>query len=53
MDLFFAGMDFALAAMNVYFGLTGIGTTALNWSAVVFCFGMGFVQIAIYVKKGR
>lgn len=51
MDLFFAGMDFALAAMNVYLGMTR--GNALAWPAVVFCFGMGIIEIAIYVKKGR
>ena len=49
--IFFAGMDFFLAALNVYFGLKGNGNTALNWSAAVFIFGVGLIQIALYLKE--
>ena len=49
--IFFAGMDFFLAALNVYYGLNGTGNTALNWAASVFIFGMGLIQIAFYIVK--
>ena len=49
--IFFAGLDFFLAALNVYFGLKGDGNTALNWSAAVFIFGVGLIQIALYLKE--
>lgn len=44
--MFFAGIDFFLAALNVYFGLNGTGNNALNWAAAVFIFGMGIIQTA-------
>ena len=50
--IFFAGMDFFLAELNVYFGINGTGNTALNWAALVFIFGMGLIQIAFYIVKG-
>lgn len=50
--IFFAGMDFFLAALNVYFEINGTGNTALNWAASVFIFGMGLIQIAFYIVKG-
>jgi hypothetical protein len=44
--------DFALSTANVYFGLSGSGNTALNLAAAVFCFEMGILQTAIYLKEG-
>lgn len=49
--IFFAIVHFFLAALNVYYGLNGTGNTALNWAAVVFCAGVGFTQIALYIAK--
>lgn len=49
--IFFAGVNFFLAALNVYFGLKGNGNTALNWSAAVLIFGIGLIQIAFYIVK--
>lgn len=49
--IFFAGMDFFLAALNVYYGINGTGNTALNWAAAVFVFGIGLIQIAFYIIK--
>ena len=34
--IFFAGVEFFLTALNVYYGLNGTGNTALNWAAAVF-----------------
>lgn len=49
--IFFAGMDFFLAALNVYYGINGTGNTALNWAVAVFVFGFGIIQIALYIVK--
>ena len=49
--IFFAGMDFFLAALNVYYGLEGAGNTAINWAAAVFIAGMGLIQIAFYIVR--
>ena len=49
--IFFAGMDFFLAALNVYYGINGTGNTAMNWAAAVFIFGIGLIQIAFYIVK--
>lgn len=49
--IFFAGLDFFLAALNVYFGLKGNGNTAFNWSVAVLIFGIGLIQIALYLKE--
>lgn len=49
--IFFAGLDFFLAALNVYFGLKGNGNTALNWAAAVIVFGFGLIEIALYIAK--
>lgn len=49
--IFFAGVDFFLTALNVYYGLNGTGNTALNWAAAVFCAGFGLIQIALYIVK--
>lgn len=49
--IFFAGMDFFMAALNVYYGLNGTGNTALNWAVAVFCAGSGLIQIALYIVK--
>lgn len=47
--IFFACIDFFLAALNVYCGLNGTGNTALNWAIAVFCAGCGLIQIALYI----
>ena len=52
MDVFFAGVDFALSAMNVYLALTKSGDNAFQWAVSVFCFGMGLIQIGIYLRNG-
>lgn len=49
--IFFAGLDFFLAALDVYFGLKENGNPALNLSAAVFIFGFGLIQIALYIAK--
>lgn len=49
--IFFAGMDFFLAALNVYYGLEGTGNTAINWAAAVFIAGIGLIQIAFYIVR--
>lgn len=49
--IFFAGLDFFLAALNVYYGLNGTGNTALNWAAAVVVFGLGLIEIALYIAK--
>ena len=49
--IFFAGLNFFLAALNVYYGINGTGNTALNWSAAVFIFGFGLIQIAFYIVR--
>lgn len=49
--IFFAGIDFFLAALNVYFGLKESGNPALNLSTAVFIFGFGLIQIALYIAK--
>ena len=49
--IFFAGMDFFLAALNVYCGLEGTGNTAINWAAAVFIAGMGLIKIAFYIVR--
>ena len=49
--IFYAGVKFFLAAINVYFGLKGDGNTALNWSVAVLIFGIGLIQIALYLKE--
>lgn len=49
--IFFAGIDFFLAALNVYFGLKENGNPALNLSAAVFIFGFGLIQIAFYIVR--
>lgn len=47
-------LDFALSALNVYLGASGVGNAALDWAAAAFCFGMGIYQLAMYVaNKGR
>ena len=47
--IFFAGLNFFLAALNVYYGINGTGNTALNWAAAVF--GFGLIQIAFYIVR--
>ena len=49
--IFYAGVNFFLAALNVYFGLKGDGDTVLNWATAVFIFGIGLIQIALYLKE--
>lgn len=49
--IFYAGVNFFLAALNVYFGLKRDGNTALNWSVAVLIFGIGLIQIALYLKE--
>lgn len=49
--IFFAIVDFFLAALNVYYGLNGTGNTALNWATAVFIFGVSLIQIAFYIVK--
>ena len=49
--IFYAGVNFFLAALNVYYGINGTGNTALNWAAAVFIFGFGLIQIAFYIHS--
>lgn len=49
--IFYAGVNFFLAALNVYFGLKRNGNTALNWSVAVLILGIGLIQIALYLKE--
>ena len=49
--IFYAGVNFFLAELNVYFGLKRDGNTALNWSVAVLIFGIGLIQIALYLKE--
>ena len=49
--IFYAGVNFFLAAVNVYYGLNGTGNTALNWAAAVFITRIGLIQIAFYIVK--
>ena len=49
--IFFAGLDFFLAALNVYFGLKENGNPALNLSAAVVIFGLGLIEIALYIAN--
>ena len=49
--IFFAGVDFFLAALNVYFGLTKSENPPLNLATAVFIFGFGIIQIAFYIVK--
>ena len=49
--IFYAGVNFFMAALNVYFGLKRDGNTALNWSVAVLILGIGLIQIALYLKE--
>ena len=49
--IFYAGVNFFLAALSVYIGLKGNRNTALNWSAAVSIFEVGLIQIALYLKE--
>ena len=49
--IFFAGLNFFLAALNVYFGLKGDGNTALNWSVEVLIFGIALILMEFYFKE--
>lgn len=51
--IFLVIVDFCLIALNVYYGLSGNGDTALNWAAVVFLFGISLVQLAMYIKEDK
>lgn len=52
--LIFAILDFAISALNVYLGITTSGNAAICWAAAFFCFTMGLLQLAMYVKnEGR
>ena len=46
-------VDFCLIALNVYYGLSGNGNTALNWAAAVFLFGISLVHFAMYIKEDK
>jgi hypothetical protein len=50
MNIIFAHMDFALAALNVYLWLSGGRHAAFSLAVAVFCFGCGICQIVMHTK---
>ena len=43
--MFFVGISFFLAALNIYYGIKGTDKTALNLAVAVFMLGYGLIEI--------
>lgn len=43
--MFFVGISFFLAALNIYYRIKGTGKAALNLAVAVFILGYGLIEI--------